>query len=57
MTHYFIDKRSLPDGAHEGDFGHFLEAMMETSKTCWDTSGCGECMPEPANSQELNSWG
>jgi hypothetical protein len=62
MAHYFIDNRKQPDGAHEvhsqgcsrmatdkhylGDFGHFLEAMMEARKTHWDTSGCVRCLPE-----------
>jgi hypothetical protein len=62
MTHYFIDNRTQPDGAHEvhsrgcsrmaadkhylGDFSDFLEAMMEARKTFWDTSGCLRCSPE-----------
>ena len=60
MTHYFVDNREQPDGAHEvhavgckrmapdkrylGDFQSCEHAQIEARKEYWRTAGCVRCM-------------
>jgi hypothetical protein len=60
MTHYFVDNRTQPDGAHEvhavgckrmasdkqylGDFMSCEQAVFEARKEFWQTAGCVRCM-------------
>jgi hypothetical protein len=67
MTHYFVDNREQPDGAHEvhsvgckrmasdkqylGDFLSREQAVVEARKSFWQTASCVRCM-EPVNASE-----
>ena len=60
MTHYFVDNRSQPDGAHEvhavgckrmasdkqylGDYLSCELAVLEARKQYWHTASCVRCM-------------
>jgi hypothetical protein len=62
MTHYFVDNRAQPDGAHEvhavgckrmasdkaylGDYFSCEQAVLEARKTFWYIAGCVRCMTE-----------
>jgi hypothetical protein len=62
MTHYFVDNRAQPDGAHEvhavgckrmasdkaylGDFLSCEQAVLEARKEYWQIAGCVRCMTE-----------
>jgi hypothetical protein len=62
MTHYFVDNREQPDGAHEvhavgckrmasdkqylGDFLSCEQAVLEARKAFWQTASCMRCMTE-----------
>jgi hypothetical protein len=67
MTHYFVDNRSQPDGAHEvhavgckrmasdkqylGDFFTCEVAVLEARKAFWQTASCVRCM-DPLSASE-----
>jgi hypothetical protein len=67
MTHYFVDNREQPDGAHEvhsvgckrmasdkqylGDFLTRELAVIEARKEFWKIASCVRCM-EPVNASE-----
>jgi hypothetical protein len=67
VTHYFVDNRSQPDGAHEvhavgckrmandkqylGDFFSCEVAVLEARKTFWQTASCVRCM-DPLTASE-----
>jgi len=60
MTHYFVDNRAQPDGAHEvhavgckrmasdksylGDFMSCEVAVLEARKEYWQIAGCMRCL-------------
>ena len=60
MTHYFVDNRAQPDGAHEvhavgckrmasdkqylGDYLSCERAELEARKAYWQTSNCVRCI-------------
>jgi hypothetical protein len=60
MTHYFVDNRAQPDGAHEvhavgckrmasdkqylGDYFTCEQAKFEARQVYWNTAGCVRCM-------------
>ena len=62
MTHYFVDNRTQPDGAHEvhavgckrmapdkqylGDFMTCEQAVFEARQVYWHIGGCARCMEE-----------
>jgi hypothetical protein len=62
MTHYFVDNRTQPDGAHEvhavgckrmapdkqylGDFMTCEQAVFEARQVYWPIGGCARCMEE-----------
>jgi hypothetical protein len=62
MTHYFVDNRTQPDGAHEvhavgckrmapdkqylGDFLSCEQAVFEARQVYWHIGGCARCMDE-----------
>jgi hypothetical protein len=67
MTHYFVDNRSQPDGAHEvhavgckrmasdkqylGDFLTCEVAVLEARKAFWQTASCVRCMDVLSSSE------
>ena len=67
MTHYFVDNRAQPDGAHEvhsvgckrmasdkqylGDFLSCDLAVLEARKEFWNIASCVRCM-EPFTASE-----
>ncbi len=67
MTHYFVDNRPQPDGAHEvhavgckrmandkqylGDYFSCEQAVLEARQTFWQTASCVRCM-EPLSASE-----
>jgi hypothetical protein len=60
MTHYFVDNRTQPDGAHEvhavgckrmasdkqylGDYMSCEQAVLEARQVYWHTTSCVRCM-------------
>ena len=60
MTHFFVDNRAQPDGAHEvhavgckrmaadksylGDFMSCEVAVLEARKEFWQIAGCMRCL-------------
>jgi hypothetical protein len=60
MTHFFVDNRAQPDGAHEvhavgckrmasdkaylGDFMSCEVAVLEARKEFWQIAGCVRCL-------------
>ena len=60
MTHFFVDNRAQPDGAHEvhavgckrmasdkaylGDFMSCEVAVLEARKEYWQIAGCMRCL-------------
>ena len=60
MTHYFVDNRTQPDGAHEvhavgckrmasdkqylGDYLSCEQAVLEARQVYWHTASCVRCM-------------
>ena len=67
MTHYFVDNRTQPDGAHEvhsvgckrmasdkqylGDFLTCEQAVFEARQVFWHVGGCARCMEELTESE------
>ena len=71
MTHYFVDNRTQPDGAHEvhavgckrmapdkqylGDFMTCEQAVFEARQVYWHIGGCARCMDE-LTASETARW-